>query len=107
MDEYNTVVDGALDMRRKFSIVVSLARQLEAELQEKEAALRKKEAEIDRLTAFQQNELLNHQRSAEIIRKKLRRQGRCLQQSREANKDLRRRNEEKARDLQIARKVLD
>ena len=44
MDEYNTVVDGALDMRRKFSFIVSHARQLQTELLAKQA-------EIDHLTA--------------------------------------------------------
>jgi hypothetical protein len=43
MDEYNTVVVGALDMRRKFASIVSQARRLKTELQAKQA-------EIDHLT---------------------------------------------------------
>jgi hypothetical protein len=57
MDEYNTVVDGALDMRRKLSFVVSQARQLQTELLAKQA-------EIDHLTTRHQQELSRIQKSA-------------------------------------------
>lgn len=43
MDEYNTVVVGALDMRRKFASIASQSRRLKTELQAKQA-------EIDHLT---------------------------------------------------------
>ena len=105
-NEYSIVMDGAMDMRRKFSLVVSQARQLKEELQKKEAALREKdtalrekEAEIDSLTNLHQQELFKYQKSAEITSNQLRRQGRLIKRSRDANKELRRLNEEQTRDL--------
>jgi hypothetical protein len=114
LNEYNTVLDGALDMRRKFSSVVNQVRQLEVQLQEKDAALQEqknaiqaKEAEIHRLVTLRQQDLSNHQHFAEATQIRLQRQGRRLQRLSNAKTALRRRNNELARDLISARTQLD
>lgn len=96
LHEYSTVVDGALDMRRKFALVVSHARQLQAELLAKQA-------EVDHLTAQHRQKLSEQQSSAEIARNQLRTQGHRLQKYRNANKVLRC----LAGDLETTRKDLD
>jgi hypothetical protein len=100
MDEYHAVVDGALDIRRKFALIVSEARQLQTELLAKQA-------EIDNLTTRHQQELSDHQHSTEITRNQLRSQGHRLRRYKDANKLLRRDNQQLATELEAARKDLD
>ena len=100
LDEYNTVLDGALDMRRKISFIVSQARQLQTELLAKQA-------ENDHLTSRHQQELSRLQKSAELVREKLRPQNNRLRQYRDTNRLLRLRNRELANDLEAAREDLD
>ena len=99
-DEYDNVVESALDMRRKFSLIVAQARRLKNELQAKEA-------EIDRLSTRHRKELSHLQRGAEDLRKRVRAQGDRLQQNRETMRLLRRRNAQSAKDLEAVRKELD
>ena len=99
-DEYDNIVEGALDMRRKFSLIVSQARRLKNELLAKQA-------EIDRLNTQHQQELSHHQRSATDLRKRVHAQGDRLQQNRETMRLLRRRNGQSVKDLEAARTELD
>ncbi|KAJ9493385.1 hypothetical protein H2202_011137 [Exophiala xenobiotica] len=87
-------------MRRKFSLVVSQARQLQTELLVHQT-------ENDHLTTRHRRELSAYQKSAGVIRKQLRTQGHRLQKYKDANKLLRRRNQELATDLEAARNDLD
>ncbi|KEF54295.1 uncharacterized protein A1O9_09461 [Exophiala aquamarina CBS 119918] len=100
MDEYNTVVEGALDMRRKFASIVSQARRLKTELLAKQA-------EVDHLTTRHEQDLSDLQHSAEVTRHQLRTQGHTLRRCKEANKVLRSRNQELVGELETARKYLD
>ncbi|RVX68986.1 hypothetical protein B0A52_08053 [Exophiala mesophila] len=93
--EYNSVVDAALDMRRKFSSVLRQARQLKTTLQDKQAELE------------HERQRLNIREIGETNRNKLRQQSRRLRQCKDDNKSLRLRNRELANDLEVARKELE
>ena len=100
MDEYSAITDGALDMRRKFALIMSEGRQLRTELLAKQA-------KIADLTSRHRQELSDHQRSAENTREQLRSQGHRLRRHKNANKVLRRNNQKLASELEAARKDLD
>nr|KAK5449223.1 hypothetical protein LTR18_002312 [Exophiala xenobiotica] len=98
IDEYQAVTDGAFEIRRKFALIVSEARQLQTELLAKQA-------EIDGLATRHQQELSDHRHSAEITRNQLRSQGHRLRRYRDANKLLRRDNQQLANELEAARRA--
>jgi len=93
--EYDSVVDAALDMRRKFSSVLRQARQLKTTLQDKQAELER------------ERQRLNIREIGETNRNKLRQKSRRLRQCKDDNKSLRLRNRELANDLEVARKELE
>ena len=99
-DEYDNVVEGALDMRRKFSLIVTQARRLRNELLAKQA-------EIDRLNARRQQELSHHQRSVRDLRKRVQAQGVRLQQNRETMRLLRRRYAQSTKDIEAEGEKLE
>ncbi|KAK5189232.1 hypothetical protein LTR92_010797 [Exophiala xenobiotica] len=84
-DEYNSVVDGVFDMRRKFSLVVM--------------QLRAKQAEMDHFTTRHQQELSY----VKTARNKLRQQSHKLPQYRNENRLLRIQNRELVNNLEVAR----
>ncbi len=92
-DEYNSVVDGVFDMRRKFSLVVM----------QFENKLRAKQAEMDHFTARHQQGLSYVKTS----RNKLRQQSHKLGQYRHENRLLRIQNRELVNNLEVARKELE
>ncbi|KIW11739.1 hypothetical protein PV08_09011 [Exophiala spinifera] len=94
-DEYASVVDAALDMRRKFSSVLRQARQLKTTLQAKQADLEHERQRLELRTI------------AETSRNKLRQQSRRLRQCKDDNRSLRLQNQELASRLEVARKELE
>ena len=101
IDAYDNVVESALDMRRKFTLIVTQARRLQSELLAEQA-------QTDRLNTRHRRELSHSQRSAKEFRKRIQAQGERLQQNvRKTTRLLRRRNAQSAKDLEAERKKLD
>ncbi|KAJ9608562.1 hypothetical protein H2200_007550 [Cladophialophora chaetospira] len=99
-DAYDNVVESALDIRRKFALIVDQARQLKSELLAKQA-------EIDRLNTRHRQELSRYQRSTKDLQKRIQAQGERLQQNRETMTTLRRRITQSTKDVEAERKKLD
>ena len=99
-DEYDNIVEGALYVRRKFSLIVNQIRRVKNELLTKQA-------EVDRLNTRHQKEPSHHQQSVKELHKRVQAQGDRLQQNRETMRLLRRCNAQSAKDLGAARKELD
>lgn len=94
-DEYASVVDAALDMRRKFSSVLKQVRQLKTTLQARQAELEHERQRLELRTI------------AETSRNKLRQQSRRMRQCKDDNRSLRLQNRELANHLEGARKELE
>ncbi|KAK5311995.1 hypothetical protein LTR93_011508 [Exophiala xenobiotica] len=98
--EYDSAVDGAFDMRRKFSSLLTQARQLKTKLLAKQA-------ELDRFVARQARQRPDHQGIGESTRTKLRQQTHKLWQCRNDNRLLRIRNQELGNDMAAAHEELE
>nr|KAK5435731.1 hypothetical protein LTR18_009733 [Exophiala xenobiotica] len=99
-DESRGILDLALNIRRKFGVIVRQAQQWKTEL------LTKQEEIVDLNTRHQQ-ELSRLQRYTETIRDKLRRQNNNLRQYQKDNRLLRLRNQELSNDLEAKREKLE
>ncbi|KIW09756.1 hypothetical protein PV08_11856 [Exophiala spinifera] len=99
-DEYDSVLDGAFDMRRKFSSLLMQARQLKT-------ILLAKQAELDRCIAQRGRQRPGVPSIAESTRKKLRQQTRKLRQCMNENRLLRIQNQKMSNDLEAAHKELE
>ncbi|OAP53757.1 hypothetical protein AYL99_12041 [Fonsecaea erecta] len=99
-DAYENVVESALDMRRKFVMIVDQARQLKRELLAKQA-------EIDRLNTRDRQELSQYQHSNKDLQKIIQAQSKRLQQNRETIKMLHRRITQSTKDLEAEQMKLD
>ncbi|KAK6371422.1 hypothetical protein LTS17_009153 [Exophiala oligosperma] len=98
--EHDSVIDGAFNMKRKFSSLLMQARQLKT-------ILLAKQAELDRYIAQQRRQRPDLQSIAEDTRNKLRQQTHKLRQCRNENRLLRIRNQELSNDLEAAHKELE
>jgi rubrerythrin len=100
MDEYRAIKESSSEIRRKFALIVSEARQLRSQLLVEQA-------KNNDLATRHQQDLLDNQHDAEITRNQLRNQGHSLRKCKAANKVLRRKNKQLATELEVARKELD
>ncbi|KAK7883376.1 hypothetical protein LTR67_011300 [Exophiala xenobiotica] len=98
--EYDSVVDGALDMRRKFFSVLRQAQQLKTKLLAKQA-------ELDRYITQHERQRPDLREIAKTTRTKLREQSRKLWQCKDENRLLRNRNRELANKLEVTRQELE
>ncbi|KIW09778.1 hypothetical protein PV08_11878 [Exophiala spinifera] len=97
---HDSVIDGAFNIKRKFSSLLTQARQLKT-------ILLAKQAELDRYIAQYRPHQLYPQSIAEDTRKKLQKQTYKLRQCRNENRLLRTRNQELGNDLEAAHKELE
>jgi hypothetical protein len=98
-DEYDNIVEGVSDMKRKLVLLATQARKLKSELLAKDA-------EIIRLNTRHQQELSHHQRSAKDLRKTIQAQGNRLKQNKENIALFRRRITQITKDLEGEREKL-
>nr|KAK5449231.1 hypothetical protein LTR18_002320 [Exophiala xenobiotica] len=98
--EYDSVVDGALDMRRKFFSVLRQAQQLKTKLLAKQA-------ELDRHITQHERQRPDLREIAKTTRTKLRQQSRKLWQCKDEIRLLRNRNRALANKLEVTRQELE